>query len=475
MEFEAVIGLEIHMKLKTKSKMFCGCNNDVFTLSPNQAICPVCMGYPGTLPVVNQEAVNSATRFGLAVHGKINEYTKFDRKNYFYPDLPKGYQISQFDLPICVGGEVEFFVEGALKKAKLTRIHMEEDAGKLVHEHGNTYVDLNRAGTPLVEIVTEPDFRSAIEVSSFLKELQLIARYLNVSNADMEKGEMRCDVNVSVRPVGQKEYGTRAEVKNMNSFSAVERAIAYEIKRQVGEIEQGHKIVQETRGWDDVKGISESQRGKEEAHDYRYFPEPDLPPLYIEQSRIDELKKTLPKLPSEVRVRYHEEYSLKEDDARILATDVALSMYFEEVVKLSNDPAKAANIILSVLLYHLKQDNKPITETKVTPSQVAELINLVNAQELSMSALKIVLEELYATGGGVAEIIEAKGLKQVSDTGAIEKIVTEVLTENQQLVADYKAGKTKVFGSFVGLVMKKSGGKVNPGVVNEVLQKLLQK
>ncbi len=267
------------MKLKTKSKMFCGCNNDVFTLSPNQAICPVCMGYPGTLPVVNQEAVNSATRFGLAVHGKINEYTKFDRKNYFYPDLPKGYQISQFDLPICVGGEVEFFVEGALKKAKLTRIHMEEDAGKLVHEHGNTYVDLNRAGTPLVEIVTEPDFRSAIEVSSFLKELQLIARYLNVSNADMEKGEMRCDVNVSVRPVGQKEYGTRAEVKNMNSFSAVERAIAYEIKRQVGEIEQGHKIVQETRGWDDVKGISESQRGKEEAHDYRYFPEPDLPPL----------------------------------------------------------------------------------------------------------------------------------------------------------------------------------------------------
>jgi aspartyl-tRNA(Asn)/glutamyl-tRNA(Gln) amidotransferase subunit B len=473
MAFEAVIGLEIHMKLKTASKMFCSCRNDVFFLGPNESVCPICMGFPGTLPVVNKKAIAYGTLLALALHGEIQEHTKFDRKNYFYPDLPKGYQISQYDQPLSKEGYVEFLVDGGIKKIRITRLHLEEDAGKLIHNHGNTYVDFNRAGTPLAEIVTEPDFRTPQEASSFLRELQQIARYLDISNADMEKGEMRCDVNISVRPVGQKEYGIKVEVKNMNSFSAIERALEYEIKRQSQAIERGEKIIQETRGWDDGKGVTESQRSKEDANDYRYFPEPDLPPLKLNKTFIQELKRGLPELPSEKRIRYRKALGLKEDDARILATDKKLADFFEEVVQETHDPLKSANVILHSILHHVNEEGKTIADIRFSASDVAELIKQVNKGELSMSALKAVLEELYEHGGNIADIIVAKGLRQVSDTGEIEKLCKEILIENDALVQEYKGGKTKVFGTFVGQVMKKSGGKVNPTIVNEILVKLL--
>ena len=473
MEYEAVIGLEIHMKLNTESKMFCACSNDIFGAGPNTRICPVCMGFPGTLPVVNKRAIELASLLGIALNGTIRHDTKFDRKNYFYPDIPKGYQISQYDQPLTENGKVHYLADGEGKEAGITRIHMEEDTGKSLHDHGKSYVDFNRSGTPLVEIVTEPDFRSEKEVSSFMKELQQTARYLGVSRADMEKGEMRCDVNISIRPSGQEEFGTKVEVKNMNSFSAIERAILFEIQRQKKLLEKGEQVIQETRGWVDDKKISQSQRSKEDAMDYRYFPEPDLPPLAIEPDFIEQLRKNIPELPSAKRQRYMKEHSLREDDARILAADLPLADFFEKVVELTSDPQKAASVILSVLLYHLKEDNKSITECDVTPEQVAELIGLVKKGDLSMSALKPVLEELYANGGEVEKVIEAKGLKQVSDTGEIEKVCQEVLNENPEIVEQYKGGKTAVIGFLVGQVMRKSGGKANPKMVNEILSKLL--
>lgn len=473
MDFETVIGLEIHMKLKTKSKMFCGCDNDVFGAEPNTAVCPVCMGFPGTLPVLNGNAVTIGMKMGLALGGDIQIHSKFDRKNYFYPDLPKGYQISQYDEPISKGGQVDFLVNGELKNVRMNRLHLEEDAGKLLHEGTSSLVDLNRAGTPLAEMVTEPDFRSALEVSSFLKELQQMARYLDASNADMEKGEMRCDVNISIREKGSSIFGTKVELKNMNSFSAVERAIEYESKRQAEALQKGEKIIQETRGWDDAKGISESQRSKEEAHDYRYFPEPDLPPLQIDSDFIQKLRLELPELPFQKRLRYVEKFGLKDDDARVLAQDKKLADFFEEVVTLSKDALKSANVIVSVLLYHLNKDTKAIGDINVKTADIARLVELLNQGEISMNALKTVLEELYLKGGSVEEIIKSKGLKQESDPAALEQLCQEVLAENEPVVADYKAGKTKVFGSLVGQVMKKSGGKANPGVVNEILMRLL--
>lgn len=474
MDFETVIGLEIHLKLKTASKMFCACDNQVFGAEPNVAVCPVCMGFPGTLPVINAEAIRAGIRLSLALGGTIQPFSKFDRKNYFYPDLPKGYQISQYDQPISLGGLVSLVVDGKEKPIRIHRLHLEEDAGKLLHEHGKTFVDLNRAGAPLAEMVTEPDFRSKEEVSTFLKEFQQIARYVEAGNADMEKGEMRCDVNISLRPVGQVEFGTKVELKNMNSFSAVERAISYEMKRQAEQLRDGEKIVQETRGWDDDQGISVSQRSKEEAHDYRYFPEPDLPPITVTADFIEQIRNELPELPTAKRQRYVKGLGIKEDDARILTSDKALSDFFEQVVGVTSDAAKAANVILSALLAHLNKDHKTIADITITPQQIAELIQLVNRGDLSMSALKTVLEELYLHEGTVEEVVARLGVKQVSDTGAIEALCREVLSENETVVADYRAGKTKVFGALVGAVMKKSGGKVNPGVVNEVLLKLLQ-
>jgi aspartyl-tRNA(Asn)/glutamyl-tRNA(Gln) amidotransferase subunit B len=474
MDFEAVIGLEIHIKLQTASKMFCACRNDIFELGPNESVCPICMGFPGTLPVVNKKAIEYALRLALALHTQIAERTKFDRKNYFYPDLPKGYQISQYDEPLATNGFVEFLVDGEVKTVRITRLHVEEDAGKLVHEKGNTYVDFNRAGTPLVEIVTQPDFRTPQEVTSFLRELQQIARYLNVSRADMEKGEMRCDVNISLRPKGQQDYGVKVEVKNMNSFSAIERALVYEIKRQLQVIEQGEKIIRETRGWNDDQGLTESQRNKEEAHDYRYFPEPDLPPLKLDKDFVQSIAEQLPELPTAKRLRYQTTWQIKEDDARVLATDKKLADFFEAVVEQTNDPLKSANVILHSILHHLHEEGKTIADLRFSASDVAELIQQVNKGALSMSALKMVLEELYQQGGNVVEIIKQKGLQQVSDRGAIENLCREVLRENGSLVQEYKGGKTKVFGALVGQVMKKSGGKVNPSVVNDVLLKLLE-
>lgn len=474
-EFEAVMGLEIHMKLKTQSKMFCSCRNEVFELDPNTSICPVCMGHPGTLPVVNHEAVIFGSLLGLALNAQVREYSKFDRKNYFYPDLPKGYQISQYDEPLCENGVVSYLINGEKRNCTIIRIHLEEDAGKLGHESGKTFVDFNRAGTPLAEIVTAPDFRTKEEVTSFLRELQQIARYLGISRGDMEKGELRCDVNISLREKGATAFGTKVEIKNMNSFSAIEKAIQYEIQRQSEMLNENEKIKQETRGWSDDKQITLSQRSKEEAMDYRYFPEPDLPPLILESEMIQGLSRSIPELPSKKRERYAREWGVKEDDAKILAADVTLARFFEESVALFHEPLKISNILLSIVLFHIRENNiESLYDTNIKPQHIAKSVEYIQKGELSMTALKTVIETLYQEGGEVDEIVERKSLRQVSDTSALEKICVEVLQENEAMVGEYKAGKTKVFGNFVGQAMKKSAGKANPALLSEILQKLLQ-
>ncbi len=471
--YETVIGIEIHVKLNTESKMFCSCSNKAFGAAANSSVCQICMGFPGLLPVTNAKAVELGTKLSLALGCTINAVNKFDRKNYFYPDLPKGYQISQFDVPLAEHGRVEFLVGQETSSVGITRLHLEEDAGKLLHEGSATLVDLNRAGAPLAEIVTEPDFRSAEQVGAFLRELQAIARVTGAGTADMEKGEMRCDVNISIRPVGQEAFGTKVELKNMNSFAAVEKAIAYEQKRQAEILESGGNVAQETRGWDDTKNVSESQRSKENANDYRYFPEPDLPPLVLDSGFIEGLRQSLPELPAAKRKRYMAEWKIKEDDAKLLSLDADLSAYFEEVATLTKDPVKSANVLLSVLVALLKEDKKDIAQSPVTATQLATLITKVAQGEISGSAMKEVLEELYRNGGEIDAIIASKGLAQISDAGEITRMIEGVLSANAAMVEQYKSGTTKVFGALVGEVMKASKGKANPALVNEVLKGLL--
>jgi aspartyl-tRNA(Asn)/glutamyl-tRNA(Gln) amidotransferase subunit B len=474
MKYEAVIGLEVHAQMLTETKIFCGCSTR-FGAEPNSQTCEVCIGMPGVLPVLNRKALEFAVRTGLAMHCGISKQSRFARKNYFYPDLPKGYQISQFEQPICEHGFVEIVVEGETKRIGLTRIHMEEDAGKNIHEGGGGYsfVDLNRAGVPLMEIVSEPDIRSAKEASEYMKKLRTILRYLGVCDGNMEEGSLRCDANVSIRPAGRKGYGTRAEVKNINSFRFVEKAVEYEIKRQIRVVEEGGKVIQETRLWDSAKGITESMRSKEEAHDYRYFPEPDLVPIMVEEKWLDEIKAALPELPDSKRERFVRSYGLPEYDADLLTTEKPVAEWFEESIKAGGQPKAVANWMMGDLMRLMNEENREFTVCPLKPSQLADMLKLIDKGTISGKIAKTVFEEMYRTGKSAEEIVRDKGLVQISDESAIEKIVDEVIAKHQKEVERFRAGEEKLIGFFVGQAMKAMKGKANPQVLNELLRKKL--
>lgn len=474
MKYEAVIGLEVHAQMLTDTKIFCGCSTK-FGSEPNTQTCPICIGMPGVLPVLNKKALEFAIKTGLATNCKISSYSRFARKNYFYPDLPKGYQISQYELPICEHGFLEIVVDSEIKKIGITRIHMEEDAGKNIHEGGGPYsfVDLNRAGVPLMEIVSEPDLRSPKEAAEYMKKLRAILRYLGVCDGNMEQGSLRCDANVSIRLIGQKELGTRAEVKNINSFKFVEKALEYEIKRQIKVIEEGGKIIQETRLWDSDRGITESMRGKEEAHDYRYFPEPDLVPMTVEQNWIDEIKSSLPELPDIKTERFVSEFGLPEYDADLLTSEKSVAEWFEAAVKAGGQPKTVSNWMMGELLKLLNEENKTIDECPLKPVQLAGMLSLIDKGTISGKIAKTVFEEMYKTGKDADAIVKEKGLVQVSDEGAIEKAVDEIIAKNPKEVERFKAGDEKLIGFFVGQIMKMTKGKANPQMVNEILKKKL--
>jgi len=469
MEFEPVIGLEIHVQMDTKTKMFCSCPVE-FGAEPNTNVCPVCLGLPGSLPVINKRAVEFAIRAGLALNCQINTKSVFARKNYFYPDLPKGYQISQYEEPIAVNGWLE--VGG--KRIRIRRLHIEEDAGKNIHEGSKTLVDLNRAGTPLMEIVTEPDIDSPQLAREFLEKLRNIMRYTGVSRADMEKGQLRCDINLSIRPKGSKEFGTRVEIKNVNSFRFVQKAIEAEMERQIRLVLSGQKVVQETRTFDPSTGLTHPMRSKEEAEDYRYFPDPDLLPLVVPVGWIEEIKRTMPELPEARFERFVKDYSLDEYSARVLTDNKDLGDFFEEALKHYNqEPKLVANWLLNDLLGNLSEVGKDIEDSPVSPKGLAELVRLIKEGTLSSKLAKEVLKEMVATGKGPNEVVEEKGLKQVSDEGQIRAFIEEVLKENPKEVERYRSGEEKVFGFLVGQVMKKAKGKANPQVVNKLLREML--
>ncbi|RBP42768.1 Asp-tRNA(Asn)/Glu-tRNA(Gln) amidotransferase subunit GatB [Garciella nitratireducens] len=474
MLFETIIGLEIHVELKTKSKIFCSCSTE-FGANPNQNTCPICTGLPGTLPVLNEQVVRLATRAGVALNCEINRMNKFDRKNYFYPDLPKAYQISQFDLPICENGYVDILVDGNKKRIGITRIHMEEDAGKLVHleDQPVSLVDYNRTGVPLIEIVTEPDIRSPKEAVEFLKTLKSILEYVEVSDCRMEQGSLRCDANISVRKLGEKQLNTKVEIKNMNSFKEILKALQKEEKRQqeLYQFGEEYKIRQETRKWDSAKGKTIPMRSKEDANDYRYFPEPDLPPVLIQKEELEKTKEQLPELPAQKRERFLKEYGLNKTDTEILIGNKALANYFEEVVALGISPKEASNWILVELLRVLKdqeEENIPIKS-----EYLASLIKIVKEGKISRTVGKEVFEELISTDKSPEEIIKEKGLTQISDSGELEKMVSEILTQNPQAIQDYKDGKKQAIGFLVGQVMKVSKGKANPQSTKDIIEKKL--
>jgi len=472
--YEVVIGLEVHAQLLTQSKMFCACGTK-FGLPANSQTCPICLGMPGTLPVINKKAIEMAVRTGLALQCRIGEQSRFARKNYFYPDLPKGYQISQYEAPICEHGSVEVEVGQAKRPVRIRRAHLEEDAGKNIHEAGanGSRVDLNRAGTPLLEIVTEPDMRSADEVVAYLKMLREILMYLEVCDGNMEEGSLRCEPNLSLRPVGQKEFGTKVELKNINSFKFVKEAIEYEIKRQTKVLNEGGKIAQETRLWDSDKGETATMRSKEEAHDYRYFPDPDLVPLSLASEWIDDLRKTLPELPAVRQRRFVGEYGLPDYDAGVLTGSKALADYFEACVRLFPQPKTVSNWVMGELLRELNQAGLSAAASPVSPERLVSLLQLVEKGTVSLKVAREIFPELYASGKAPEEIVKAKGLTQVSDEGSLAKIIDEVIAKNQAQAEQYKGGKEAVLGFLVGQVMKSSGGKANPGKVNELLKKKL--
>ena len=478
MKYQAVIGLEVHVQLLTTTKIFCGCSTR-FGASPNSQTCPVCLGLPGALPVLNKKVVEYAIRAGLATNCTIAQRSVFARKNYFYPDLPKGYQISQFELPICSSGHLDIQGEWGTKKIGITRIHMEEDAGKLVHGDvpglgQGSGVDLNRACTPLLEIVSEPDIRSADEAVAYLKKLHQIVVYLGICDGNMEEGSFRCDANVSVMPVGSDTFGTRTETKNVNSFRFVKQAIEYEIERQIEVIEDGGRIVQETRLFDPNSGTTRSMRGKEEAHDYRYFPDPDLVPLMISADWVEDARLCLPELPEAKRARYLAELGLPEYDAEVLTASRELAEYFEACTALFPQPKSVANWVMGEVTRALNEDGKGIAESPVTPQLLAALLQLIDKGTISGKIAKTVFDDMYKTGKEPAAIVEEKGLVQVSDTGEIERIIDEIMGANAGQVEEYRGGKEKVFGFFVGQVMRASKGKANPSVVNDLLLKKLR-
>ncbi len=472
--YEPVIGLEVHAQLLTQSKMFCACGTS-FGLPANTQTCPICLGMPGTLPVVNRKAVEMAIRTGLALNCTIRSTNRFARKNYFYPDLPKGYQISQYEEPICEHGWVEASVGSSPKRIKIRRAHLEEDAGKNVHDAGagGSRVDLNRAGTPLLEIVTEPDMRSADEVVAYLKMLRDVLMYLGVCDGNMEEGSLRCEPNLSLRPVGQKALGTKVELKNINSFKFVKEALEYEIKRQTNVLNEGGKVNQETRLWDVEKGVTATMRSKEEAHDYRYFPDPDLVPLSLSVEWIEELRQTVPELPAVRQKRFVSEYGLPEYDTGVLTVSKPLADYFEFCVKLFNQPKAVSNWVMGELLRELNNSGTAVSDSPVSPERLVSLLKLVDNGTISLKVAREIFPELYASKMSPEQIVQEKGLTQVSDEGALGKIIDEVIAKNPAQVAQYRSGKEQVFGFFVGQVMKGSGGKANPGKVNELLKKKL--
>lgn len=476
-EWETVIGLEVHAQLSTKSKIFSGASTE-FGALPNTQACGIDLGLPGVLPVLNEDAVMMAIKLGLGINAKIAKKSVFARKNYFYPDLPKGYQISQYELPIVHHGYLDIQLEdGNVKRIQITRAHLEEDAGKSLHEdfHGLSGIDLNRAGTPLLEIVSEPDMRSAKEAVAYLKALHTLVRYLEICDGNMQEGSFRCDANVSVRPKGEAKYGTRTELKNINSFRFVERAINYEVERQIHALENGGVIKQETRLYDPTKNETRPMRSKEEANDYRYFPDPDLLPLVISDTLIDKVKQNLPELPQQKRDRFMKEYELSAYDAGILVSSKELSDYYEKVVQESGkQPKLAANWVISELLGILNKEDKDIEQCPISPEQLGKLVARIGDQTISGKIAKTIFEALWQKEGDVDDIIAKRGLKQVTDTAAIEKLIDEIIALNPAQVADYRAGKEKLFGFFVGQAMKVSGGKLNPAQLNELLKKKLQ-
>ncbi|MEK7524136.1 MAG: Asp-tRNA(Asn)/Glu-tRNA(Gln) amidotransferase subunit GatB [Patescibacteria group bacterium] len=487
--FEPVVGLEIHAQISTQSKMFCSCSNDSFDAPANTNVCPVCMGFPGMLPVINKETFAKGIKAALALNCAIPSFSKFDRKNYFYPDLPKGFQISQYDQPVAQNGYLEIQLSGKahiidqnnpvqyshyFKKIRINRLHLEDDAGKLIHGSDSTLCDYNRSGCPLMEIVSEPDIRSVEEASAYAQEVRRILRYTGSSQCDMEKGMMRFDLNVSLRQKGEEKFGTKAEVKNLNSFRALERALAYEIERQTNLLEAGEKVAQETRGWDDATGETFSQRSKEGAHDYRYFPEPDLPPLLVEDKAVSKMKSELGELPLQKRLRFIEQFGLCEKDSGILTEEPEMARYFETVVDTSGDAKMAVSFVNTILLKHLNEDGKGLAECKITPEQLGKLIKMIRDGVISNNMAKNeIFAAMYETGKDPEKVVEEKGLKLVSDTGALETLCKNVLEENPGPVADYKGGKQAAFGFLVGAAMKASKGQGNPKLVNEILKKLL--
>ncbi len=476
MEWEAVIGLEIHTQLATKSKIFSGAST-AYGAEPNTQACAVDLGLPGVLPVLNEEAVRMAVLFGLAIDAEIAPYSIFARKNYFYPDLPKGYQISQFELPIVGLGHLDIDVDGVKKRIGVTRAHLEEDAGKSLHEdfHGLTGIDLNRAGTPLLEIVSEPDMRSAKEAVAYMRKLHELVRYLGICDGNMQEGSFRCDANVSVRPKGQQAFGTRAEIKNINSFKFVEKAINYEIERQIDLIESGGAVVQETRLYDAAKDQTRSMRSKEEANDYRYFPDPDLLPVVVDEAFKAQVKTTMPELPDAKKQRFKEQYGLDEESTAILTSSRPLADYFEIVVKESACEARiCANWVTGDLLAALNRSGLEISDSPVSHERLAGLLARISDDTISGKIAKQVFEEMWQGTASADEIIEAKGLKQITDTGAIEAIIDKIIADNPGQVEQYRSGKDKVFGFFVGQVMKEMQGKANPGEVNKMLKDKLK-
>ncbi|WKY44248.1 Asp-tRNA(Asn)/Glu-tRNA(Gln) amidotransferase subunit GatB [Eubacteriaceae bacterium ES2] len=475
MEYEIVIGMEIHVELQTKSKIFCSCPTE-FGQDENTHVCPICLGMPGVLPVLNEKVVEYATMAGLALNCEIAHFSKMDRKNYFYPDLPKAYQTSQFDLPICTGGVVEIEVDGVKKDIGITRIHIEEDAGKLLHESADgSLVDVNRCGVPLIEIVTEPDMRSAEEARVFAEKVRNILEYTGVSDCKMQEGSMRFDVNLSIMEKGAKEYGTRTEMKNLNSFRSLVRAVAYESKRQIIELKKGHRIIQETRKWDDTKGVSSSLRSKEEAHDYRYFPEPDLVPIVLDEAYIDAMKKALPELPEAKKTRYIEEYQLPEYDAGVLTASGVTARFFEETVALYNEPKQISNWLMVEVPPLLKELELSMEEIPLKPAQLAELLTLVKDGTISGSIGKKVLSDVFKTGQNPKAIVEKEGLAQMSDTGELEGIIEEIVKNQPKSIEDIKAGNEKAYGFLTGQVMKATKGQANPQVANEIIRKVVAK
>lgn len=490
MEYEVVIGMEIHFEIKTASKMFCSCTNNPEEVIPNKNVCPICMGHPGTLPTINKKAIESVIKAGLAVNCEIATFSKFDRKNYFYPDLPKGYQVTQFDLPLCKNGYLD--VNG--KKIRVNRIHMEEDTGKLVHPTGAGYslVDLNRSSVPLAELVTEADLRSSTDAKDFCKQLQQIIRAIGVADGDMEKGHMRCEANISLRPLGREEFGTKVEVKNLNSFKAVERAIEYEMKRQAEVLNEGAQVIQETRGWNADKQITFSQRLKEEANDYRYFPEPDLPPMDLTKEAgvfdVEAIRNSLPELPLQKKYRLIDQYGLSEENAKVFSEDYDLANGFEEVISelgawleakdIDNSAIDkltklTANYVLTELQKLMYGSGTAFCDCKISKENFAEFITLIYECKVSSSGAQALLKEMFETGGDPSDILDAKGLVQMTDESEIERFVDTVISNNQKSIDDYKSGKGNALQFLIGQVMKESKGQANPNMAEELLKKKL--